>query len=475
MRVLFSCGNAPFLPTGYGGQGGLLLQALQGHQVTVLAWNLPPQLFQPFQLYTTEEILRLPMMKLIMDNSKDIDWTSITWFSNPYAQFPHPIVKNDINKMITLVKADLFISLQDIFMYTPGPFYCTSAVWMPMHFQPIEHPTVMALSDFDFQFPISGWGATLLSTLQDNKCMRHVEVVPHGRDITIFKPLYNDEKIKDKAETRKKFEIPEDAFVCLIVASNSEESGRKAFESQIQAFKLCTRKNKWLHIHSEITRAYDIPRILEMIGMFNRAPWIDWNDPRKRTLNDAYVYGEQVSITPQAQLNKITDEEMAAMYRMSDCLLSCTCSEGCGVPILEAQLCGIPVITNKTTAMWEETIFGYSVEPCQWIMRMDFNSGWWLPDSKKIGKVLDKEMPVFTEEIHKKIIKEFSNETVIKRWHEVLKKIENKENFLSEKRLMSIKIGKMIIQAKQIDFKVPQISFQKQIVDEYVQTTLLNY
>jgi hypothetical protein len=76
------------------------------------------------------------------------------------------------------------------------------------------------------------------------------------------------------------------------------------------------------------------------------------------------------------------------MYRAADVLLAATCSEGCGVPILEAQLCGTPVITTSATAMTEETLFGISVKPVQWIARMDFNSGWMLPSADGIAKAL---------------------------------------------------------------------------------------
>jgi glycosyltransferase involved in cell wall biosynthesis len=83
-------------------------------------------------------------------------------------------------------------------------------------------------------------------------------------------------------------------------------------------------------------------------------------------------------MTPAISLNSISEDAMADMYRASNVLLAATCSEGCGVPILEAQLCGCPVITTRATAMWEETLLGISVKPQQWIARMDFNSGWYL-------------------------------------------------------------------------------------------------
>jgi len=486
-NVLFSCGNAPGLPTGYGGQGFLALKAFvsAGLHVTVLAWNLSMPTFQPHTVYTTEDVIRMnPAMGEITKHDPTFPWASIRWLSNPYSQFPCTIQKRDLNKMIVDTAADLFVSLQDIFMFEPGPFLCLSAVWLPLHFTPVEHPTVLSLSDFDLQLPISGWGATLLSALQGNETtMRHVEVVPHGRDITVFSPSSTS-----RSDTRAIWGWPEDAFVCLMVASNSEESGRKAFDAQIQAFKIFQDKNPraWLHIHAETTRAYDIPRILEIFGLFStRSAWIDWKDNRKRTLVDAVIVGPNVSLTSAHLLTRVDDEGMANMYRAADVLLAATCSEGCGVPILEAQLCGTPVVTTRTTAMWEETMLGLSVPPCQWIARSDFNSGWWLPDARGVANAL-YDISQWTSEYREaerakqlpKLQKEFSNETIVKKWAAVLAK--KPEDMLSKERLLLLKVSSTLKEtlsktsAKRAEFDLQKTLIGSQIrekaVHEYLET-----
>ena len=487
-NVLFSCGNAPGLPTGYGGQGFLALKAFvsAGMHVTVLAWNLSMPVFQPHTQYTTEDVIRMnPTMADITLHDPTFPWASIRWMCNPYTQFPCTIQKRDLNKMIVDTDADLFVALQDIFMFEPGPFLCLSAVWLPLHFTPVEHPTVLSLSDFDVQLPISGWGATLLSALQgDETTMRHVEVVPHGRDHTVFSP----EAIA--SDTRAKWGWPDDAFVCLMVASNSEESGRKAFDAQIQAFKLFRDKNPraWLHIHAETTRAYDIPRILEIFGLFStRSAWIDWNDSRKRTIGDAVIVGSCVSITSAHLLTRIDDHGMANMYRAADVLLAATCSEGCGVPILEAQLCGTPVVTTRTTAMWEETMLGISVPPCQWIARSDFNSGWWLPDARGVSDALYEISQWTSEHLANervlqlpKLRKEFGNDTIVRKWGAVLAKCNEPEVMLSKGRLLLLAVSTRLRKTL-YDVSVKREEFDRQknvigrqlhdaVVREYVRT-----
>lgn len=443
LKILFSCGNAPGLPTGYGGQGLLALQAFQrvGAEVTVLAWNLNPHTFTPFETYETEEVIRkFQAMERINDTraAASVNWAAVKWMCNPYTQFPTTIRKKDLNRMISSVNADLFVSLQDIFMFEPGAFACLSAVWMPLHFLPVEHPTVLSLADFDIQLPISGWGSLLLQPLMNAnpQALRHISVLAHGRDVEVYNST-EKHNLQQRERVRSKWGWPEDAFVCLLIASNSEESGRKAFDAQIQAFAEFKRQcdasaphiKPFLHIHAEVVRAYDIARLLETFGLFEtRAHWIDPTDPRSRTWREAVIKSDCCAITAANDLMSVSEAELVAMYQSADVLLAATCSEGCGVPILEAQLCGTPVITTRSTAMFEETHYGISVKPAQWIARMDFNSGWAVPDAKAIAASL---MSLASGSLHLEtsaistVKQEFSNESIIAAWEHVLALVES--------------------------------------------------
>jgi glycosyltransferase involved in cell wall biosynthesis len=50
---------------------------------------------------------------------------------------------------------------------------------------------------------------------------------------------------------------------------------------------------------------------------------------------------------------KVTDDELAALYRGALGLVFASCYEGFGLPIVEAMACGTPVLTSSTTAMPE--------------------------------------------------------------------------------------------------------------------------
>jgi len=60
------------------------------------------------------------------------------------------------------------------------------------------------------------------------------------------------------------------------------------------------------------------------------------------------------------------DKFMAGMYSAFDVLLNPSMSEGFGVPIIEAQSCGVPVIVSNCTSMPELCGAGWLVEGDNW-------------------------------------------------------------------------------------------------------------
>ena len=74
---------------------------------------------------------------------------------------------------------------------------------------------------------------------------------------------------------------------------------------------------------------------------------------------------------------------------MSDVLLQASKSEGFGIPIVESQLLGVPVITTKFGAMKDNTFYGISV-PYYQKCYDNLSSGIWVtPDTKGIAKALE--------------------------------------------------------------------------------------
>ena len=72
---------------------------------------------------------------------------------------------------------------------------------------------------------------------------------------------------------------------------------------------------------------------------------------------------DQVTFVDQYEYRMgVPDEVMAAVYSRTDVLLSATAGEGFGLPVLEAQACGTPVIVSDFTAQPELVGDGWIVE-----------------------------------------------------------------------------------------------------------------
>ncbi len=84
----------------------------------------------------------------------------------------------------------------------------------------------------------------------------------------------------------------------------------------------------------------------------------------------------------------ISTADMARLYGAFDVLLSASASEGFGLPIIEAQACGTPVVTTNWTAMGELTHWGLAVDPLdmQWVPSL--RSWWAWPDVQRTTMAL---------------------------------------------------------------------------------------
>jgi FkbM family methyltransferase len=184
---------------------------------------------------------------------------------------------------------------------------------------------------------------------------------PHGIDTKVFCP-------GDRAAARAAAGLPEDAFVVAMVANNIGRDGnRKAFAEQIAAFAQFRQRHSdaMLVLHTDV----DQPS-----GMRLR-PFLEHNLPRDSyTFTDIYAYRK--GLNPSA---------VADVYRSADVLSNCSYGEGFGIPIVEAQACGTPVIVTDATAMPELCGSGWRVG---WEKTWHDSQGGWAA-VPRIGDIAD--------------------------------------------------------------------------------------
>jgi glycosyltransferase involved in cell wall biosynthesis len=210
-------------------------------------------------------------------------------------------------------------------------------MWAPIDHDPIPPGVLESLR--------SSEGTPIAMSKHGENAMKEAGLdpiyVPHGVDTRLFVPM--DEE--GRMEARRMLNWPEDAFVVGMVAANRGVPSRKGFPQAIEAFARFSKSqpNALLYLHTEphgLVHGVNIPRLLELNGV----------SPDSVRFFDPYYY--TVGADPQ---------HLVTAYNAMDVLLNPSTGEGFGIPIIEAQACGTPVIVTNWTSMPELAGAGWLV------------------------------------------------------------------------------------------------------------------
>jgi glycosyltransferase involved in cell wall biosynthesis len=298
--------NAPITLTGYGMQTALFAPRIRdlGYDVT----------------------LNCPMSM----NMAPITWNGMVM----YGAAGDPL-GNDLFPSRTQ-NYDYTLTLCDLF----GLFPCSTQLagrklihWMPVDTEPMGERDIATLRN-------TGGVPVAISRFGFEQIRREgfdPLYVPHGIDTNVFKP--DPDAGRAFRETQ---DISPDTFVIGLAAVNKPDS-RKGLDQQMQAFALF---HKWhpdslLYMHTFPKGGWELEKIALNLGIHN-----------------AVKFPDQYSIVSQL----IPPEGVASWYNSLDVLTACSEAEGFGLPILEAQACGVPVITTDFSAMTELCSSGWTVE-----------------------------------------------------------------------------------------------------------------
>lgn len=318
MKILWHS-VSPWAPTGYGTQTGIFTPRIKalGHDVALSVY------------YGLQGAV--------------LDWNGMHCYpsySAPYGAdviVPHALKHFGAEECRSIEEAStkgVILTLGDVWTFeSPLLDQLCVGSWVP-----VDHLGVPEV--------VSGWFGVMgavpiaMSRFGEN-ALRNVGLnplyVPHGIDLDTFCP-------GDKAAARAAAGLPEDAFVVGMVANNIGRDGnRKAFSEQIAAFAELRRRHSdaMLILHTDV----DQPS-----GMRLRPFLRDHLPEGSYTYTDIYTYRKGLS--PAA---------VADVYRAMDVLTNCSYGEGFGIPIVEAQACGTPVVVTGATAMPELCGSGWTV------------------------------------------------------------------------------------------------------------------
>ena len=310
MKILWHS-NAPWSLTGYGKQTRLFAPRIRdlGHDIAISAF---------FGL-----------------NGASMDLDGITVY--PAGLDGHG------NDVLELHAADFFggdqsdgivISLTDVWVLSPKVLKrLRTAAWVPIDHEPAQPPSVETMRKGDVvPIAMSRFGERML---QDENF--EPLYAPHGVETDVFTP-------RDRAEVRRELGLPKDTFVVGMVAAN--QGWRKSYPQAIRAFRNfhARHPDSLLYLHTWLGPQHSGVDLAELLQQ---------ELPRNAVaVADQYRYSA----------GGYTDPLLARLYASFDVLLNPAQGEGFGVPIIEAQACGTPVIATNCTAMTELVGAGWLVE-----------------------------------------------------------------------------------------------------------------
>jgi glycosyltransferase involved in cell wall biosynthesis len=311
-RILW-CSNAPWAPSGYGGQTALFLPRLAalGHEVAAVA-------------------------------NYGVAGKVDSWNGHLVYPSDNQWGNEALDTYRAHHNADLVITLCDAFVLGPEDWPDTLRVasWAPIDHFPVPPPVLKTLAN-ERVTPIA---MSRFGEQQMRDCKLDPLYVPHGVDTTLYRP---QPELREQA--RDALEIPHDAFVVGMVAANQDKISRKGYPQAFLAFARFAKNHPdaWLYAH---TRALDpAGQNLDQLATISGVP-----------------EGRIKFPSQQAWHLGISPAILAVLYQAFDVLLMPSMGEGFGVPLIEAQACGVPVIATDHSAMTELAHAGWLVGCQPW-------------------------------------------------------------------------------------------------------------
>jgi len=238
-------------------------------------------------------------------------------------------------------QADIVISLIDVWVMQDTANKVAPALWspwLPIDHDPVPQRVLDCLKGAHLPLTYSKWGHKMLA---DAGVENHY--IPHGIEPSVFGVMENRHNV---ADFRKAIFGPDCNHLSVMVAANKGYPDRKAFQVQIRAWATFAKDKRGarLYIHTEPTPMWgglDLPELCRNLGIQDR---VLFPDRYKNFLGMPAGY-------------------LAMLYNAADVYLGATMSEGFGIPIIEAQACGTPVIVTDFSAMPELVRWGYAIPP----------------------------------------------------------------------------------------------------------------
>lgn len=384
--------NAAWAPTGYGDQTAVFLPRIKdaGHEPALIAY------------YGLEGGI--------------LNWNGIPVFPKGLQGYGQDIGAAHTRQF----GADYLITLVDAWVFNDSPFYeslkTENIRWIayfPIDSEPCPNVVRLAVERAYRRVVYSKFAA-----LEMEKLGMTYDYIPHAVETNVMQP-------KDRAESREILqrdgaEVSQDAFLVGMVAANKGNPSRKAFAQQIEAFAQFRRKHNDVVLYIHASRGergeyggVNLPELCEFHGL---SVGRDVLFPNQYNLFVGYP-----------------KKYMAHVFSAMDVHLLASTGEGFGIPIVEAQSCGVPVIVGDWTSMGELCFSG-------WKIPKDEADKFWTPLASyqfapRVGAIVDALEQAYNKRGDSKYSKRaragalaYDADTVVRNyWIPFLKRIEQED------------------------------------------------
>jgi glycosyltransferase involved in cell wall biosynthesis len=313
--------NSPWARTGYGNQTYLFAPRILklGHPVSIIAF------------YGLEG--------------------GVLGYDNPWGNIPvypkghHPYGQDVMSAHALHFGADLLLSLIDAWVIDPAMLLggMRWAAWYPVDHEPIPPAVRDKVASAYARIVYSRFGEQMT-----RDAGLDCYYVPHGVDCSVFKP-------GDRNEARERLHWPADKMIVGMVAANKGNPSRKAFCQNIAGFAGLKARHPdvMLYLHTvadESNAGVNLVEYVQSLGLsFGFVGRCD------HSAVDVLFCDQYQNVLGYP------DQYMVDAYNAMDVHLLVSMGEGFGLPILEAQACGCPVIVGDWTSMPEITFAGWKV------------------------------------------------------------------------------------------------------------------
>jgi len=264
-----------------------------------------------------------------------INWNGITVYGKGF----HPYGQDVMAAHAKNFRADILISLMDAWVIQTNLLQSYSDKWypwFPIDHEPLPEPIRNSVKQSPKPITMSKFGLQMM----ENAGMP-AYYVPHGVETNVYKPI-------DRNEAREKMMLPKDVFIVGMVAANKGSPPRKAFFQNIAAFAELHKKHAdtVMYIHN----IHGGNGGQDTVNLVEYAEFCGLEVGRDILFADQYHY-----------MLGYPDDQMNMLYNAMDVHTLVSMGEGFGIPILEAQSAGTPVIVGDWTAMPELCFSGWTV------------------------------------------------------------------------------------------------------------------